>query len=529
MGTVASQSFQGFPATYLSLPNTASATKACSSMATEDHLTSLVQAQLSTARVSQLQWSERSIRHRLSVLRQLRLKIARDPRVLANTVIRDNQAETLAAEVLPLLDACRFLETQSDRILREKVVGTRGRPSWLWGNRLILRPEPVGVVLVIGPSNYPLMLPGIQILQAIAAGNAVLIKPAVHCSQPMRTLIDLAQASGLPAGVIQLMPEPPSAAGQAIRQGVDKVVLTGSANTGKAVSRELAESMTPSVMELSGCDAVFVLQDANLDLVSDCLLFGLTLNNSHTCMAPRRVFASNRQADEILKLLKIKIATLGPNGHAATSLHSAIAVEKILSAMKDGAILVSDCLSESNPPELNGLAILDRVTCDMSITQADIFAPVLSMIRVESEAQALCENNKCNLALSASVFGSTASCQHFARRIPANCIVINDLIVPTADPRVPFGGRQASGHGITRGEAGLLGMTQLKAIITSRSWFKPHLKQPTAADIKVLEQLIRLEHAASPLQSLKTLPNMIKASMEQWKLRQVPQGNKEAV
>jgi aldehyde dehydrogenase (NAD+) len=98
-------------------------------------------------------------------------------------------------------------------------------------------------------------------------------------------------------------------------------------------------------------------------------------------------------------------------------------------------------------------------------------------------------------------------------------VVINDMIVPTADPRIPFGGRGMSGHGMTRGEAGLLEMTQLKAIVATRRWFKPHLHSPTAADADVLEQLIRLEHSASPLQSLMAVPKMIKATLEQMKMR----------
>jgi aldehyde dehydrogenase (NAD+) len=96
------------------------------------------------------------------------------------------------------------------------------------------------------------------------------------------------------------------------------------------------------------------------------------------------------------------------------------------------------------------------------------------------------------------------------------------MIVPTADPRVPFGGRLMSGHGKTRGQAGLLEMTHLKAIVATRRWFKPHLHQPTVADSEVLEQLIRLEHAAGPLQTLKALPKMIQATIQQVRLRSKP-------
>lgn len=479
-----------------------------------------VRLQLQTARTSQAAWAAVPLPSRLKILKKLRLLIAANPRTLANTVGRDNLAETLAAEVLPLLDACRFLETEAARILKEKTVGPRGRPMWLWGNTIVLRPEPLGVVLIIGPSNYPLMLPGIQLLQAIAAGNAVLVKPAANGSRAIETLVSMAVSAGLPEGLMQVLPSCPEAATEAIRIGVEKVFLTGSAQTGRAVSRDLAESATPSVMELSGCDAVFVLEDADLNLVSECLLFGMTLNNSQTCMAPRRVFANDQQSDEILRLLKMKLATRTSGSDLRTaSIHraSSFAATRIRDAVSSGAELV--CGSLSSAEQFSGVAVLDHVTSDMSIAQADIFAPVLSFIRVESAEQALHENSKCPYALSATVFGSPARCQQFARLIPAGCVVINDMIVPTADPRVSFGGRGMSGHGMTRGEAGLLEMTQLKAIVATRRWFKPHLQSPTAADADVMEQLIRLEHAAHPLQSLMAVPKMIRATIEQWKIR----------
>ncbi len=510
-----------------------------------EELAAVVRLQLRNARAAHADWSERPMRDRLKILTKLRLQIAADPRFLAITVDRENLAETLAAEVLPLLDACRFLETEATRILEEKTVGTRARPMWLWGNSVALRAEPLGVVLIIAPSNYPLMLPGIQALQAIAAGNAVLIKPAVNCSQAVQALVSLAKSAGVPSHLIQVLPEAAEAATLVIREGIDKVFLTGSATTGQAVSRELAESTTPSVMELSGCDAVFLLDDADPNLVSDCLLFGLTLNSSQTCMAPRRVFAGDRQADEILRLLKSKLSKrtvgwgqrsagppLDPNGGPALAMLAGptlrmsgsqrargLAAVKIREAISAGAELVSGSLTDGNSPELCGIAILDHVTSDMSVAQSDIFAPVLSFIRVESDIQALHENVKCPYALSATVFGSTARCEQFARRIHAGCVVINDMIVPTADPRVPFGGRGMSGHGMTRGEAGLLEMTQLKAIVVTRRWFKPHLHSPTAADADVMEQLIRLEHSAGPLQSLMAVPKMIKATLEQMKIR----------
>jgi len=348
---------------------------------------------------------------------------------------------------------------------------------------------------------------------------------------------------GLPEGVMQVLPELPEAAGLVIRHGVDKVFLTGSASTGRALSHELAESTTPSVMELSGCDAVFVLENADPNLVSDCLLLGLTFNQSQTCMAPRRVFVRHSQADEILRLLKLKLENrarstlvqrdkkkrLDPLPSDPTTAlvrfptlatrRDRIHEQWIAAAVAEGAELVVGSMAGGGPEVRAEVTILDRVTSEMAVAQKDLFAPVLSIIRVESDLQALKENSKCPFALCATVFGSARRCQEFARRVPTGCVVINDMIVPTADPRVPFGGRNMSGHGKTRGRAGLMEMTQLKAIVVARRWFKPHLQQPTLADSHVLEQLIRLEHAANPLQALLAVPRMIKATMEQRSLR----------
>jgi acyl-CoA reductase-like NAD-dependent aldehyde dehydrogenase len=481
-------------------------------------------AQLNRARTVQAEWAESRMRDRIAVLKSLRLRIAQDPRGLARSVNRENAAETLAAEVLPLLDACRFLELEAPKLLREKSSGNRARPMWLWGTRVVLRPEPLGVVLIIAPSNYPLMLPGIQALQAVAAGNAVLIKPAVGGTAAVQALIKLAESCGLLSGLIQVLPESPSAAAIVIREGIDKVFLTGSAATGQAVGRELANSTTPAVMELSGCDAVFILKDADPELVSDCLLFGLTLNQSQTCMAPRRVFLSDEMAEKVLNLLLKKLAARQSQAaRAGNSPASRLAAKRIEEAIQHGAQLLSGSIEPINgEAALQGVAILDRVTADMAITTTDLFAPVLSFIRVASDEDALRENVRCPYALSATVFGTTQRCHDLARRIHAGCVVINDIIVPTADPRVPFGGRGKSGYGMTRGEAGLLEMTQLKAIVSTRRWFKPHLHAPTPADADVMEQLIRLEHASSPLQKLLIVPQMIKTSLSQLKFRRSP-------
>lgn len=470
------------------------------------------------ARAAQAKWSLRTVESRLRIIRAIRLEIGRNPRTLAESVGRENLGETLAAEVLPLADACRFLESQASTVLRDRAIGRGGRPVWLWGTKLRLRREPFGIILIIGPSNYPLMIPGIQALQALAAGNVVLLKPGSGGTGAMRALVELAVRNGLPADAFQILPEAPQAASIAIHKGVDKVVLTGSEAAGRSVHRNASDRGIPTIMELSGCDAVFALDDADPELVSDCLMFGLTLNHSRTCIAPRRVFASDMMTSAILARLEKKISErsllanpedepLDPPEMVES--HSQIS-ELIHSAISEGARLLTDAIEVvDGRRSLTRIAVLDHVRPEMEIVRVDPYGPVISFLRVSDESQAIAWYGKCPLALGASVFGSSKRCQTIADQIDAGIVVINDLIVATADPRVPFGGRHQSGFGVTRGAAGLEEMTQLKSIVTSRGWFRPHLKAPTPTDADVLEQLIRIEHAANSFAKLKVVPSLL--------------------
>ena len=141
---------------------------------------------------------------RLAVLRQLRHAIARDARAWAQSAARDgaSEADILVSEVLPLLAALRFLENRAACLLAPER-RWRGRPLWLFGTRLEVRRLPFGRVLVIGPRNYPLLLPGVQAVQALAAGNAVLLKPAPGCAAPMALLGHALVQAGLPKPVLR--------------------------------------------------------------------------------------------------------------------------------------------------------------------------------------------------------------------------------------------------------------------------------------------------------------------------------------
>ena len=440
----------------------------------------VITATVARARTAGRAWANIPLSARLAVIGCVRRSIARDAGVLAATVGRAS-ADTLVAEVLPLAEAARFLQRRAPALLAPRRP-RGGRPLWLFGVRARICREPCGVVLILAPGNYPLFLPGAQALQALAAGNAVCVKPAPGCEAPMQALAGLLREAGLPDGVFQVLD---TAMGEAaVGAGFDHIVLTGSAETGQRVLSAAAATLTPTTMELSGSDAVLVLPGADLDLVASCLAYGLRLNGGATCIAPRRVFVMHADAAALEAKLLGRLAAI-PAATVPCAIAERLAT-LVGSAVAGGARVAS------------GGAGRPMVVADaqpgMDLLQQDVFAPWLALVPVATPEAALAAAANCPYALGASVFGPPAAAQSVARQVVAGSVCVNDLIVPTADPRLPFGGRGRSGFGSTRGAAGLLGMTVVKTISERHGRFRPHLAAPTASDAVQFAAMTALLH-----------------------------------
>jgi acyl-CoA reductase-like NAD-dependent aldehyde dehydrogenase len=476
-----------------------------------DDLVSAVAREIAAAREAQATWAARPTSTRLKLIRQIRHRLAREAEALAATVSieqRGSAAETLAAEILPLADACRFLERVASRALAPRKVAPRGRPLWLRTVELRLRREPWGIVLIISPGNYPLFLPGVQAFQALVAGNAVLLKPAPGSGTSAAALARLCHASGIDPRLIGVLPESPEAGRAAIASGVDKVVLTGSATTGQVVLAELAPRLTPATMELSGCDAVFVRHDADVDLVVKALTFGLRLNGSATCIAPRRVFIHETLLDTVEKRLARLAAGMPPVPLPNQTLE--LLRTLVRDSLDRGARLIA-----GDPESREGLKplVVSDATPDMRLMSADVFAPVLSLARVACDEEALAAAARCPYALGATVFGRRRGAEALATKVRAGCVVVNDMIVPTADPRLPFGGRGRSGFGVTRGIEGLLAMTSLKAIAVRRGRWLPHLEPPHPDDARLFADYLRMAHSGSWRERIASAVDLMRTAL----------------
>lgn len=447
---------------------------------------------LCECRDAQRAWAHRAIECRLAVLRRFRYAVARRAQALVDAVGQSDRracGETLAAEVLPLAEACRYLERRARGVLAPRRDRARFGPPPIGGTELEVRREPWGVVLVIGPSNYPLLLPGVQALQALAAGNAVLLKPAPGGLLVAELVRELLIQAGLDEGLFCVLSESVEAAKGAIEAGVDKVVLTGSVASGRAVLRQLALHTTPAVMELSGCDAMYVMPEADLDLVARAAAFGVTANGGATCIAPRRAFVPRNISRELEERLRHRLRDAGSARLQERA--ARLAARLVREALADGARIVT-----GEPPSGCRMRplLLAGVSPETKLVQQDVFAPVLSILPVRDMQEAVRADEQCPYALGASVFGPERSARRLARSVRAGCVTVNDIVAPTADPRLPFGGWDASGYGVTRGREGLLAMTRVKTIAVARGRLRPHLRMQRAGDGQVMESIITLRH-----------------------------------
>lgn len=470
-------------------------------------LSKMVARAITTARAAQKMWAATPVPQRLKILRHVRSLIAEQAESLALAANANRNrplAEILTAEVLPLAEACRFLERDAQKLLQPKRLGLRGRPFWLGRVHSEIRREPHGLVLVIGPANYPLFLPCVQALQALAAGNAVLMKPGFGGTLAATAFAKILVQAGLEPELFPVLAEAPEAASCAIECGVDKVVLTGSATTGAAVLQQCAKMLTPATVELSGCDAVFVRADADLDLVVRALAFGLRLNNSATCIAPRRVFVHRSRATELEGWLAKMFQGDGGDISGLTNPHWS---QLVTEALSGGAHLLAGDVQPDG--SLHTPIIFAGMKPCMRLVQEDLFAPVLSLINVADDDEALAIATHCPFALGATIFSRDESAARaLANHVRAGVVIINDMIVPTADPRLPFSGRGRSGFGVTRGAEGLLEMTAPKVITVRRGTSRRHFEASHSADSELFAAYIQAAHSrglSNRLAALKSL------------------------
>jgi acyl-CoA reductase-like NAD-dependent aldehyde dehydrogenase len=336
--------------------------------------------------------------------------------------------------------------------------------------------QPRGVAGVISPWNYPFFLSMIPVFTALAAGCSVVLKPSEKAPLSGQLLVDLAGEAGLPTDVL-LVAHGAAEVGAAVVDQVDVVAFTGSTAVGRRVAEAAGRRLIPAILELGGKDPMIVLDDAHVGRAARAAVWSGMLNGGQTCVSTERVYVVDAVYDRFLTALEREFQhvaagsgdrrEIGPLIDRAqfdlVDAHVSDAVSKGARVVRGGR------RAGANPGLYYEPTLLTEVDHTMAIMQEETFGPVLAVLRVAGEHQAIEMANDGGYGLHASVWGrNRRRAARVASRLRSGTVAINDVDVNFIMPTVPFGGVGDSGLGVVFGPEGIRSFCYPKGITATR-------------------------------------------------------------
>ena len=396
--------------------------------------------------------------------------------------------ETLVAEVMPLVASARWHARRGGRLLSDRRLP--GRPWWMFGQSARVRRVPLGRVGIIATWNYPIQLLGIQILQAVMAGNRVVVKPSERSPRSQRRLLELARAAGLPEGVLESTASDREAGVALLADpDLDHLVFTGSTSVGRRVATAAAERMLPTTLELSGCDSAIVLADADPVLAARSIWNAVVFNAGQTCMAPRRVLVHEDVAPAFAAAIVPLAAGAGlrPMIDLPAAEHHRRLVED---AVARGGRIAAMSPDRQTDRRARPQVVLD-CPVDAEAFSADHFGPLLAVRAWREEADLLDLHRRGGRHLATAVYTRyEPNADRLVRELGGGLVTINDCLVPSAHPATSIAPVGESGWGVSRGIEGLLAMTRPVMVTRTGRW-RPPTGEPDARAKRFLEGLVR--------------------------------------
>ena len=443
-------------------------------------MTAEVPALVGRAHTAQAAWGARRVEERAEVLRAMRRWIVANRAAIVELTMRETgktYEDALLNEVFVLADAIRFWERKAARHLRDERV--RGRAPLLVGRKFIVRRRPHGVIGVIAPWNYPLMVALGDSAPALMAGNAVVIKPSEITPLTTRMVVDgLVRETGLPEDVL-LVATGRGDTGAALVDHVDMIMFTGSTRTGRNVAARAAQRLIPVSLELGGKDPMIVCADANLDRAANAAAtFGLG-NCGQVCASVERIYVEDEVHDEFVDKLVRAVGRLRQRGDTSAGAADIGAMTfppqleivegHIADALAKGARVLTGGRRGDGPGLYYEPTVLVDVDHDMDCMREETFGPTLPVMRVRDVDEAVRLANDSSYGLSSSVYTrDTNKGERIARRIRAGNTAVNDGYIHVAGWEAPYGGSRESGVGARNAREGILKYTEPHTIMVTR-------------------------------------------------------------
>src|SRR6202167_1751467 len=435
-----------------------------------------VRAAVERARAAQPVWHAWGIRNRVRMLRRFQQILLARKTDIASRITREAgkpAVEALLTEVLVVLDAARFLIDNAYRILSEEKL-PHGNLVMKTKSGSILH-EPYGVVGIISPWNYPFSIPATEVMAALVAGNAVVLKPSELTPLIALELQTLLREAGIPNDIFQVLPGEGETGAALVKSEIDKLVFTGSVSTGRRIAQIAAERLLPVVLELGGKDPMLVLEDADLDVASSGAVWGAFVNAGQTCLSVERCYVHRTLYSKFLEACSEKARKLrvGNGLDAATEIGPMIherqlrvAESHVEDARQHGArVLAGGTRLRDLGPTFFAPTVLADVDHTMRVMQEETFGPLLPIAAFRDEDEAVRLANDSDYGLAASIWTrDRGRGERLARQINVGTVMVNDAVSCFSISEAPHGGTRASGLGRTHGRWGLEEMVRVKYV-----------------------------------------------------------------
>lgn len=441
----------------------------------------VVQEAVQRARRAFPAWSQLSVDERIQRLEKLRKVIAEHGDDYAQRISLDTGkplGDSLLTELMSIpLFIDYYKKTASTVLGRRRVPGSILFP----GKAGYIEYFPMGVIGVISPWNFPFQLSMIPIISALIAGNTVVLKPSEITPLTGEVIRDCFARIGLPLGVLEVVQGDGATGAALVEADIDKIFFTGSLATGRRVMSAAAKKPIPVELELGGKDAMIVCHDAHLERAAKAAAWGGFVNCGQMCVSVERLFVVDSVHDRFVQLVKNEVDAIrvgAPNedadiGPLTSAAQRDIVARHVESARSEGATILSGGSAIERDGHFFEPTLITNVTPEMTIYKEETFGPVLPVIRVKDEQEALRLANAHEYGLNGSVWTrDTKRGVELASQMQCGQCSVNELVTSVGNPALPFGGVKSSGFGRYHGPEGLIAFSHQKAIMVDRGWLK---------------------------------------------------------